>query len=277
MDGLLNVNKGGFYGLIAILLFSVSLDAQEVRRISHKNVSVEIVIDKPKDESVDVVVAFAGTVMREDRVLDAAKNILARVRKLTDRKDVMIVSVAYPQDEQLFGENIRHADAALIWVKEKSGRELGKKIGKIFLIGHSQGGYIVTRLNTMHETDGVIANAPGPLNLVLRCGLDEKNRAARSKVCSLLNKTYGDTTANPTAYMERSLLNFTHGFKADILFVQGMQDQPVQMASWPKFKEKVNECKTCKKRQFIEIVGGGHASLFDSPEARKAYNEMIKR
>ena len=79
---------------------------------------------------------------------------------------MMIVSVAYPQEKILFGDNIVQAEAALLWLKNKAGEELGATIKKIFLGGHSQGGYVVTRLNTMHKTNGVIANAPGPLNLV---------------------------------------------------------------------------------------------------------------
>ena len=33
---------------------------------------------------------------------------------------------------------------------------LGVRIGRVFLGGHSQGGYLVTRLNTLHEVDGVV-------------------------------------------------------------------------------------------------------------------------
>jgi poly(3-hydroxybutyrate) depolymerase len=46
--------------------------------------------------------------------------------------------------------------------------ELGISPKKIFIGGHSQGGYIATRLNTMHATNGVIASAQGPLNMVYR-------------------------------------------------------------------------------------------------------------
>ena len=44
---------------------------------------------------------------------------------------------------------------------------------KIFIAGHSQGGYLVTRLNTMHPTDKVVANCPGPLDFQYRCALEE--------------------------------------------------------------------------------------------------------
>lgn len=263
--------------IFSILLFSISPNAQEVRKISYNKVNIDVVIDKPSNDSVDVLIAYPGTVMSDDKILDAAKFILTKVKEITNRKDMMIVSVAYPQENRLMGDSIREAEAALLWVKEKAGEELGKKIKKIYLVGHSQGGYVVTRLNTMHATDGVIANAPGPLNLVFRCGLEENNRVPNGVVCGLLKETYGTTLAKPASYMERSLLNFTEGYKSDILFVQGLQDTRIQMASWSTFKQKVTDCANCKKRQFVEIANSGHPTLFSNSEAKKAYNDFINR
>ncbi|HMS40055.1 MAG TPA: hypothetical protein PKE69_07520 [Pyrinomonadaceae bacterium] len=271
------MNKLLFSIFFAILFFSISHNAQEVRRITYNNVSVDIVIDKPANYFVDVLVAFPGTVASDAEILPAAQNILQRTKEITDRTDMMIVSVAYPQEGRLMGDNVREAEAALLWIKEKSRKVLKRKIRKIFLIGHSQGGYIVTRLNTMHTTDGVIANAPGPLNLVLRCGLEESGQIPQSAVCGILRQTYGTTTANPTAYMERSLLNFTAGHLSDILFVQGLQDSPIQMASWSPFKQQITNCTNCQNRQFVEIANSGHTALFDTPEAQTAYNAFINR
>ncbi|MBK9164629.1 MAG: alpha/beta fold hydrolase [Acidobacteria bacterium] len=263
--------------LIGVLLFSMSHSAQEVRRITYNNISVDVVIDKPTNTFVDVLVAFHGTVASDEQIIPAAKNTLARVKEITARTDMMIVSVAYPQEGRLLGDGILEAEAALLWVKHYSRKALKRKVNKIFLIGHSQGGYIVTRLNTMHATDGVIANAPGPLNLVYRCGLEENGQVPQSAVCNLLRQTYGTTTANPSAYMDRSLLNFTSGHLSDILVVQGMQDSPIQLFSWPTFKQQMTDCNTCQTRQFVEIAGGGHTSLFESPEAIAAYNLFINR
>lgn len=261
--------------LFAMLLLSVEFSAQQVRRITYNNINVDVVIDKPANPIVDVIVAFHGTVMSDTQILAAAQNTLTRVREITDRNDMMIVSVAYPQEGRLMGEGIREAEAALLWVKEKSRKVLKKKVRRIYLVGHSQGGYVVTRLNTMHATDGVIANAPGPLNLVLRCGLEETGQIGQSAVCLLMRQTYGTTTQNPDAYMARSLLNFTSGHRAPILFVQGLQDAQIQLASWPAFKQQMTDCTTCQSRQFVEIANGGHTALFDSPEAQAAYNAFI--
>ncbi len=188
---------------------------------------------------------------------------------------MMIVSVAYPQENVLFGDNIVQGEAALLWLKNKASQELGITVKKVFLGGHSQGGYMVTRLNTMHETNGVIANAPGPLNLVFRCQLEENGQVQPGAVCTKLKNTYGTTTSNPNAYFQRSLLNFTNGFKSDILFVQGLNDAPIQMYSWPTFKQDVLNCTNCKNSRFVEVAGGEHGALFESQTAKTEFNNFI--
>lgn len=266
-----------FTATIGVLLLAANAGAQELRRVTYGGVTVDVVVDRPANYFVDVLIAFPGTVASDAEIVPAARNIVSRTKEITTRTDMMFIGVAYPQQGLLLGDGIREAEAALLWVKEKARKDLKRKVRKIFLIGHSQGGYMVTRLNTMHPTDGVISNAPGPLNLVYRCGLEESGQIPPSAVCNLLRQTYGTTTANPAAYMARSLLNFTEGHRSDILFVQGLQDSPIQLFSWPTFKQQMTNCTTCQGRQFIEIAGGGHTSLFESPLAIQAYNDFINR
>jgi hypothetical protein len=127
----------------------------------------------------------------------------------------------------------------------------------------------------MHQTNGVIANAPGPLNLVYRCELEENGQIQSGAVCTNLKNVYGTTSINPNAYFQRSLLNFTNGFKSDILFVQGLNDSPIQMYSWPTFKQDLLSCTSCQNIQFVEIAGGEHGSLFESPIAKTEFNNFI--
>jgi hypothetical protein len=246
-----------------------------VKSINYQSIQVDVVIDKPALKEADVLLVFHGTVMLDSSILSAANNTLDKFKGILDRKDMMIISVAYPQENVLLGDNIIQGEAALLWVKNKASQELGITVKKIFLGGHSQGGYMVTRLNTMHPTNGVIANAPGPLNLVYRCQLEENKQIQASAVCNKLRGVYGSTASNPTAYSNRSLLNFTKGFKSYILFVQGLSDSPIQLYSWPTFKEDILKCTTCKNSQFIEIAGGGHASLFESATAKIEFNNFI--
>lgn len=245
------------------------------KNITFNGVSVNLVIDKPALKEVDVLVVYHGTVMYDSLILNASTELIDRVKAILDREDMMIVSVAYPEQNLLFGDNIREAEAGLLWVKNSANQELGVKVKKVFLLGHSQGGYLVTRLNTMHQTNGVIANGPGPLNLVYRCGLEETGTIPRGITCTLLRNTYGTTTANPAAYFQRSLLNFTSGFKSDILLVQGLNDTPIQMYSWPTFKQEVMNCTSCQSTQILELAGEGHGALFSSPTAKTAFNNFL--
>jgi hypothetical protein len=254
---------------------NASSEYRQVKKITYNNVNVDVIIDKPESNIVDVLLVFHGTVQNDSNLIDAAEITLDNFKNILDRKDMLIISVAHPQDNILFGDNIIQAEAALLWVKNKAEMELGVQIGKIFLGGHSQGGYIVTRLNTMHQTNGVIANAPGPLNLVYRCQLEESGQISNGRECDTLRQTFGTTTLNPNAYFQRSLLNFTTGFKSDILFVQGMNDTPIQLYSWPTFKQEIMNCTNCQFRQFVEVPLGGHPSLFTSSLAKTEFNRFV--
>ncbi|TVQ10430.1 MAG: hypothetical protein EA364_12415 [Balneolaceae bacterium] len=248
---------------------------QITKNIIYNGVSVDLVIDKPEENEVDVLMVFHGTVRSDSEILQAAHNALGRFKGIIDRKDIMIVSVAYPQENLLFGDNVQYGEAALLWLKNNADSELGITVKKIFLAGHSQGGYLVTRLNTMHQTDGVIANAPGPLNLIFRCELEENGQIPGGRECMLLHNEYGSTSTNPDAYHERSLLNFTDGFKSGILFVQGLNDGPIQMYSWPRFKQQVESCTNCQSVKFLDLPGFGHGALFDSQLGRGEFNSFI--
>jgi len=250
---------------------------RQTQWITHNQVSVQVVIDKPIGETVDVIVAYHGTVFTNDKILEAANTTLEQVRRITTRPQVMIVSVAYPEEGLLMGENLREAEAALLWVKERAAQELGISIRKIFLVGHSQGGYLVTRLNTLHQTDGVVSNGPGPLNLVFRCQLEENGQAPGTPTCRLQRQLSGSVLTNPAPYFERSLLNFTRQFKAPILFVQGMNDSSIQLNSWPTFKQQIEACTDCAPFRFLEVPNGGHTALFDNPNAISVYNQFLSR
>lgn len=245
------------------------------KKINYNGIQVDVVIDKPVNNDVDVLILYHGTVLYDNKILEAANNTLEAFRKILNRTDIMFVSVAYPEENLLMGDNIAHAEAALLWVKNNASQELGITVKKIFLGGHSQGGYLVTRLNTMHETNGVIANGPGPLNLVYRCQLEENGQIQNGITCTLLKNTYGTTSINPGPYYERSLLNFTKGFKSPILFVQGLKDTPIQLYSWPTFKQQILDCLTCKNSEFLEVQNVGHAALFESEEAKSVFNTFI--
>lgn len=254
----------------------VSPAVSRTQTITWDSTAVDVIIEKPAGNELDVLLVFHGTVAFDSLIHKAAQNTLDSVKNILQHKDMMLVSVAYPEENLLIGDNLKHAEAALLWVKNRANAELGMRVGKIFLLGHSQGGYLVTRLNVLHKTDGVIANAPGPLNLVFRCGLEEDGKIRQGIACTMLRNKYGSTVDNPTAYQQRSLLMYTSGYQSDILFVQGLDDSPVHMNSWPAFKSKVTACADCKQSIFHEVAGAGHGALFRDSGAASVFNEFIR-
>lgn len=127
---------------IAILLFSCKKEEDSfnpfstpyklTKSINYNNIQVDVVIDKPANNEVDVLMTFHGTVMTDDKIIEAANNTLDNFKIILDRKDMMLVSVAYPEENLLMGDNILHSEAALLWVKNKADQELGIRVKNIF-------------------------------------------------------------------------------------------------------------------------------------------------
>ena len=177
------------------------------KTVSYNDVEVDIIIDKPSGNRFDVLVVYHGTVWSDAHIHAAAMTTLDAFSRITQREDVMIVSVIYPEEDLLMGANIIYAEAGLLWLQNNASAALQIDIGRVFLGGHSQGGYLVTRLNTMHSTDGVIANSPGPLDMLYRCQQEEEGTLEQSNQCQQLLETYGTTAENPDAYDAISLLS----------------------------------------------------------------------
>lgn len=273
--------------IVLICCFTFSAFAQQsrvntnfpdgtVRTISSGDVEVDVVIDQPRVAEADVILCFHGTASTNDKIISAAKQTLEKVKSITQRQDILFISVAYPEEGLLMGDQIPASELALLWVKQSASSELNIKIRKIFLVGHSQGGYVVIWLNSIHKTDGVIANAPGPIDLCFRCELEEKrSQSGYGKVCQLMFDKYGAASTNPEPYQRRSLLAVTQTQLSSLLIVQGMRDSRIQMRNWPLLKKGLNACKGCAPVQLLEVADAGHGALFMDEGAQKAYQAMI--
>lgn len=162
--------------------------------------------------SIDVVVVFHGTVTDDSvtTIQDASETSLTQFINSSgvNVRDKIVFSVAYPQDhisntlqynltgvgeEQsdfLMGDNLPYARAAVGWVKNSldayiAAQGESKTIDDVYLFGHSQGGKLVTKMNTL-ETGiaGVVANAPGPIQFDQTCSADGSNTSC-SKVAAI--------------------------------------------------------------------------------------------
>ena len=91
-----------------------SIEAYRVTQtISYNNIDVDVVIDKPDLNEMDVLLVFHGTVLYDSNLITAANTTLDKFKGILDRNDMMIVSVAYPQENVLLGESIIQCEAAL--------------------------------------------------------------------------------------------------------------------------------------------------------------------
>ena len=173
------------------------------------------------DNQIDVVVVFHGTLLEggNSTIGQAASDMLDRfVNTNTTNlniRDKIIFSVAYPQDhipqnrqfnltgvgtEQadfLMGDNLPYARAAVGWVKNSLNAYIAaqggsKTIKDVYLFGHSQGGKLVSKINTL-ETGiaGVIANAPGPIQFDQTC-----TAVPGGTSCSKVSAIYGTPEEN---------------------------------------------------------------------------------
>jgi hypothetical protein len=265
--------------------------------------------------NVDVVVLYHSTIGSPNLTpLDAAQTFLniATSSSQLNLRDKIIFSVAYPQDavpdwvnevkspsEEFpefdgtleysnfyLGDNITHAEAALLWVKEKlnsylSSNGIEKSISRIYTFGHSQGAYLTHRLNTMHAVDGVISNAPGPIDLLTVCTFSESDSDSIFS-CSKIKTGIGSTTTNPSAYDDISLKNFLSGTLSPALFTQALDDTTGDAFGSPQVENMQNIVQaglnTCTENGPIEFIyydTGGHASFVTNTNQQKDIRNFV--
>lgn len=254
----------------------------------YNNVSVDVIVDNAKftkldkTKPVDILVTYHGTVVTDDKVVQWTTGLIGKTNWVISWGNYLTIGVAYPEWAKIAWGNIAEAEAGLLYAKNNLASELGLKLGRVFLIGHSQWAYIVAVLNTMQKTDGVISNSPGPIDHKLLCervegGIEWYGGGARTFTCNGVKDTYGSVYANPTAYINRSLLGkYSSGYKSDILFIQGLKDEnPLQMEQWPSFKAKVLSCTDCMEVDVLDIANGWHGSAFETVEGKNAINQFL--
>lgn len=168
--------------------------------------------------SRDVIVAFHGTLADdtanpanqngiEEQASFFLTNILTNANTLS-LVDKIIFSVAYPQDHIsnvrqynlsgvgkeeptfLMGDNLPYARAAVKWAINSLDAFIAAQggsatIGNVYLLGHSQGGKLAAKINTL-ETGiaGVVSNSPGPIQFDQTCSADPTNDTC-SKVAAI--------------------------------------------------------------------------------------------
>ena len=184
--------------------------------------------------SIDVVVAFHGTVTEggSSTIADAAANTLTQLINSSNLniRDKIIFSAAYPQDHIsatrqynlsgvgtetstfLMGDNIVYTRAAVGWVKNSLNAYIAaqggsKTIKDVYLFGHSQGGALVTKMNTLETgITGVVANSPGPIQFDQTCAAQPGGTSC-SKVAAIYGAAHASLLgdASPRTFLERQV------------------------------------------------------------------------
>ena len=217
--------------------------------------------------------------------------------------DKIIFSVAYPQDsieewdrnpalpqqqfpgldyEHLYlGDNYVYAEAALLWAKENlnsfmSDNGISKTVDKVFTFGHSQGAYLVHRLNTNHQVDGAISNAPGPIDLLPKCGSSESN-GDNSAPCKKLKDAFGSTEESPSTYDSISLKNYISHVLSPALFTQAVDDDGFQVSNMKNIMEPgLNACTDCAPIEFKYYAYGGHPAFITNTQLQQDIRNFVR-
>ena len=197
---------------------------------------------------IDVLVVFHGT-LEDDGSTTIGNAAVTSLNFFLNSsglncRDLIIFSAAYPQDHIsntlqfnisgvgteastfLMGDNLPYVRAAVGWVKNSLNAYIAaqggsKTIGDVYLFGHSQGGKLVTKMNTIEEgIAGVVANAPGPIQFDQTCFADGSNTSC-TKVAAIHGASTGDGSE---PYKSIGLETYTYQHKAPILFTQAKGD-----------------------------------------------------
>jgi len=182
--------------------------------------------------SIDVVVVFHGTLPEggTTTIADSASDMLDRFVDTSvtniNVRDKIVFSVAYPQDhisearnldisgtgvEQadfLMGDNLPYARAAVAWVQNSldayiAAQGESKTVNDVYLFGHSQGGKLVSKINTLDTVTGVIADAPGPIQFDQTCSAQPGGTS-----CSKVIDIYGAPSAGTDTNTSKELTEF---------------------------------------------------------------------
>ena len=237
--------------------------------------------------SIDVVVVFHGTLADAPATTTIADASLTALNQFLDQnnlnvRDKIIFSAAYPQDNIslarnlnisgtgastfLLGDNLPYARAAVGWVQNSLNGYLAtqgvtKTIGNVFLFGHSQGGKLVAKINTLDTgIAGVIANAPGPIQLDQTCAADPSNTSC-TKIAAIHGASSGDGSS---PYNTIGLESYTSTHNAPILFTQALDDGTGggNQAAWLQdYFNAIQGISSNATSTLTTVATGGHAAF----------------
>lgn len=125
----------------------------------------------------------------------------------------------------------------------------------------------------MHAVDGVISNAPGPIDLLDRCS------GAQNTInitCNKIRVGFGTTTANPSAYNTRSLKSYLSGTLSPTLFTQALDDDSYQVNLMQNTVQVgLSTCTNCSTSTFNYYATGGHDAFVTNTYLQKDIRNFV--
>jgi predicted esterase len=244
---------------------------------TYKNLSSKVFINKPAGNSFDILILFHGTTNSNSKSVIAAKSFIKTGIDIVGENNFMIVSLAYKEENVLIGEEVEEGRILIEWVKNQMLQDLGVKSEKVFLLGHSKGGYMALKLNNLIKTNGVIASAPGPIDLKKRCELEEQVISdasnKKSKTCFLMRNKYGGVEKNADEYLNRSLLGNLNNQQSRILIIQGEEDKELQKSLLDDLIKELSNNNS--DFNYLKLENTGHW-VFENDSALDAIRNFLK-
>jgi len=252
--------------------------------------------------SIDVIVVYHGTISEAgtQTIAEAAQQSLEVFidENELNIRDKIIFSVAYPQDHIsntrqynlpgvgteeptfLFGDNLPYARAALKWVQNSldtfmSSNGISKTIGNVYIFGHSQGGSLVCKLNTLETgITGVIANAPGPIQFDQTCNVQPGSTSC-TKIAAIHGPSAGDGSE---PYQSIGIESYTSTHNAQMLFTQALDDTAGggSQATWLQaYINAIDAIPANANTSYVTVPTGGHAAFVTDDTLQAAIRNFV--
>jgi len=154
------------------------------------------------------------------------------------------------------------------------------------MFGHSQGGSLVHKLNTLEQTNGAVAHAPGPIRLDLTCSAVEAVSGTNT-TCNKLFTAYGTANSTPLTsnqYYQRSMQPYVTGHQAPITYLQALDDSTGNIpgnpnSGQPYYMTQLNAAMTANAQPYTYISLNHNGSAADNHAAfitNNIFKEAIK-
>lgn len=216
--------------------------------IKYNNSEIKAFITKPAWKTMKLVLLFHGTSFTDEESEKYAKSMPETIGATTYLKDYFIVSVAFKETDVAIWDEVKESEKAFLLFKNyKTLQNFTRE--KLFLLWHSRWGYIVNMINTKHQSDWVIVNWTGPLDIWETCenlfnGTDSAQPWLKTFCSETIVWKYWEISENKDVYDDLAIKTHICESKSPIIFIQGDQDKERQV-TWMKELENVMESSNC--------------------------------